>query len=469
MPNRIVAKASQEQMQEFLNKTKDSIADNGKYYDVLSGKYKNAVKRDMSQRGKMKPLPLIMEKKYEKYLKRLQATIGKQAFNELTTQTNQAIGKGYTKIQKARRLLKNEGAKTAPSTAPEKEGGRGNVVPPTQKEVSSTNMKHVEEESERKVQEAQNEKIVKVHEAKKGKFLKIQEAKVEPLHPVPQTPLALGQDGEGAGSPELEVPPIQPSFVGQPQDQGGIRKGKKSFNEPPVEKQEVELPTDTTELVDVERTREPTMTAPMAEKVSMERHRKHYSPKRLKEEIKAFVQIYDDDIKTTRFKKLAKTDYSKYSISQLRDLHRKLEEEVINYYKSRTGLRLGVVIDPQVLGLNISNLQNLLAPTSQPIGEPVYELFNSKKLVPSAGRDTSKDVVEKPVEVRYALGGMEHALNGSTQETQNLNNTQDLQNEKMLQNAKTKTVFKVPIRQRRHRFYVPPKTSALPVGLSIKS
>jgi len=151
--------------------------------------------------------------------------------------------------------------------------------------------------------------------------------------------------------------------------------------------------------------------SPQAERVSMERNRMKYSPKKLYEECKAFVQIYSDDIKTDSFKQLKK-QFAKVSpqtkVEDLRKLHRELEEEVIEYYRGRSGIRLGVIIDPAVLGINISQLSGMMNP-SMPLatGGSVREI----------GTQQQKTNVK---DIHYHNGGLAHATGKRMAEGDNL-------------------------------------------------
>ncbi len=151
--------------------------------------------------------------------------------------------------------------------------------------------------------------------------------------------------------------------------------------------------------------------SPQAERVSMERNRMKYSPKKLYEECKAFVQIYSDDIKTDSFRQLKK-QFSKVSpktkTEDLRKLHRELEEEVIEYYRGRSGIRLGVIIDPSVLGINISQLSGMMN-SSMPLatGGAVREI----------GTQQQKTNVK---DIHYHNGGLAHATGKRMAEGDNL-------------------------------------------------
>jgi hypothetical protein len=152
-------------------------------------------------------------------------------------------------------------------------------------------------------------------------------------------------------------------------------------------------------------------TSPAAERVSMERNRMRYSARRLYEEIKAFIRIYSDDIKTKSFKRL-KEECKKLSVKskldKLREVHRKLEEEVIQYYSGRRGVKLGVIIDPALLGISMNQLQGMLVPqVPMARGSTVRQI----------GSQQQKMKVE---DIHYNLGGVKHATGAIMPEGENL-------------------------------------------------
>jgi len=153
--------------------------------------------------------------------------------------------------------------------------------------------------------------------------------------------------------------------------------------------------------------------SPASEKVSMERNRMKYSPKRLYEECRSFVKIYSDDIKTPSWKKLME-QFSKMSekspVIVLRKIHRELEEEVIEYYQGRKGLRLGVIIDPSVLGINVAQLQGMMNPQMpMAMGNQVREVGTQQRKV-------------KTKDIHYHLGGLKHATDAVLPEGENIEN-----------------------------------------------
>ena len=192
--------------------------------------------------------------------------------------------------------------------------------------------------------------------------------------------------------------------------------------------------------------------SPQAERVSMERNRMKYSPKKLYEECKAFVQIYSDDIKTDSFRQLKK-QFSKVSpktkTEDLRKLHRELEEEVIEYYRGRSGIRLGVIIDPAVLGINISQLSSMMN-SSMPLatGGSVREI----------GTQQQKTNVK---DIHYHNGGLARATGKRMAEGDNLE-----RHHKEIRPSRARV--KIPIRPPNRYLLKRTGKSKLPTNLKIR-
>ena len=193
--------------------------------------------------------------------------------------------------------------------------------------------------------------------------------------------------------------------------------------------------------------------SPAAERVSMERNRMKYSPLRLYEECKAFVRIYSDDIKTNSWKKI-KDDFKKVSsetkVTTLRELHRRMEEEVIEYYQGRQGVRLGVIIDPAVLGININQLQSMMNPSIP---------MNTGNSVRDIGTQQAR---LKAKEVHYNLGGYKHATGAMMEEGKNIDAS-------ATSNQHKHARIKVPETHRQRYLFKPSVRSRNPVNLKIRS
>jgi hypothetical protein len=191
--------------------------------------------------------------------------------------------------------------------------------------------------------------------------------------------------------------------------------------------------------------------SPQAERVSMERNRMKYSPKKLYEECRAFVQIYSDDIKTDSFRQLKK-QFSKVSpktkVEDLRKLHRELEEEVIEYYQGRSGLRLGVIIDPSVLGININQLSSMMGSIPLATGGSVREIGTQQQ------RTNVKDI-------HYHDGGLERAMGSRMAEGDNID-----KNHKEARAVRARV--SIPIRPPNRYLLKRSGKSRIPVNLKIR-
>lgn len=318
----------------------------------------------------------------------------------------------------------------------------------------------------RKKKREEDEKVQKEQE------LKIQEAEVvdndKPLHDLADVEHDIDHQTERpfVQKGEEQIAVAQPNLRG---GEGNRRKKGESFyeeqttgqpkDEPiPVPQEEANVQMEITDKPDleVEIEKSPQMAqsfiSPASEKVSMERNRMKYSPKRLYEECRSFVKIYSDDIKTPSFKKLVEK-FSKMSekssVEELRKIHRELEEEVIEYYQGRKGLRLGVIIDPSVLGINVAQLQGLMAPQMpMAMGSQVTEVGTQQRKV-------------KTKDIHYHLGGLQHATDAVLPEGENLEKHET-------EKKHTKGRVKVPIQGRQNWLLKKSGRSRIPKNLKIR-
>ena len=299
--------------------------------------------------------------------------------------------------------------------------------------IQSGNLRKKQREEGETKQEEQAEKIEEVD-------VDLDKASNQPLHDLADVEHEIDhkeeeiypQKGDGMEE-EIQNPNMRGSSYNE-KFSGSRRKGQE-FNAPseadteaqePIDLPQQEEPNVKMEITDkpdieVEVDKSPnegigmgqSFISPASEKVSMERNRMKYTPKRLYEECKSFVKIYSDDIKTPSFKKLVE-QFSKMSEKSpaisLRKIHRELEEEVIEYYQGRKGLRLGVIIDPSVLGINVAQLQGLMNPQMpMAMGGQVREVGTQQAKV-------------KTKDIHYHLGGVKHATNAVLPEGQNIEN-----------------------------------------------
>ena len=342
--------------------------------------------------------------------------------------------------------------------------------------VESGNLRKKKREEGEQTQEEQSEKIEKV-------VLNNDKSSDKPLHDLADVEHDIEHkaDDEEQIFPQkgdgMETKEQNPNMRGYNERYSGSRRKGQEFNEGETEtKTEKEEPipvpqaepnvkmeiTDKPDL-EVEIDKSPTegigsgqmgqsFISPASEKVSMERNRMKYTPKRLYEECRSFVKIYSDDIKTPSWKKLME-QFSKMSEKSpaivLRKIHRELEEEVIEYYQGRKGLRLGVIIDPSVLGINVAQLQGMMNPQMpMAMGNQVREVGTQQRRV-------------KTKDIHYHLGGRQHATNAVLPEGENIEN-----HEKDKRHIKGRV--KIPIKPPNRWLLRRTGKSKIPVNLKIR-
>ncbi len=202
-------------------------------------------------------------------------------------------------------------------------------------------------------------------------------------------------------------------------------------------------------------------------KMDMERNRMKYSGEKLFYEITAFVKIYRDEIKTIQFKELArksKTVSAKSELKKLRELHRELEEEIMDYYNKQKGMRIGVILDPAAVGLDVGQLQSILNPEMafNAGGQTVTELAQAQDNPIAPERAT------QVMDTHYHHGGIAVATNQVLPEVQNI-----IKNERPLDRTrliKSKTApIPIPQEATRRYLYFDRRRSVKPPGIVIKS
>ncbi len=204
-----------------------------------------------------------------------------------------------------------------------------------------------------------------------------------------------------------------------------------------------------------------------SQRLSSERNRMKHSAKRLLMEIRAFKQLYRDEIKTVYFRKLIKmcAGYTeKTPAIQLRKTHREMEEEVISFYQKASGLRLGVIIDPGAIGINVGQLQGILQPHAGFAGggEVVRELANA------AEAGTVPDPVKKVTNIHYTHGGYAVATKQVSPEGQNINSNINMKERIQLLRGRTARM-KIPQEPKRRYMYQDRRRPFIPKNIKIKS
>ena len=198
------------------------------------------------------------------------------------------------------------------------------------------------------------------------------------------------------------------------------------------------------------------------------------SKERLKEEIKCFRLLYTNNIKTAKWKSLAKRNPS--SLAELKELHREYEDEILNYFqKDNLGnLRIGVLIAPEALGMNVPALQQILGQPSSgmminsitPVNDEAADAISSSmpqsatygsppgpdrrlNAVANAAIPNTENAVA--IQKHYVEGGMRHALQLPLQETMIINNKYQ---GKPREDGNVKSRVKI-VPGLKHRYYMP--------------
>jgi len=144
------------------------------------------------------------------------------------------------------------------------------------------------------------------------------------------------------------------------------------------------------------------------------KERKQKTTERLKQEIKCFRLIYQDLIKTKNWMRLQKKSLDA-NITKLRYCHAEYTEEIRKYYNKDRGLKVGVIVDPAILGLNVPALQNLLAPSmvntfaDNAVMNAKQPLMPNETPIAPVQPETAKPVV-RPIDIHHRLGGVRHSL-----------------------------------------------------------
>lgn len=161
------------------------------------------------------------------------------------------------------------------------------------------------------------------------------------------------------------------------------------------------------------------------------KQRSNMKGRRLVEEIKAFRLLYSNNIKTKKFRSLASRKPK--SLVELRRLHKDYEEEILNYFQHGNlgNLKLGVLIAPEALNLNVPALQNMLGagnfnsslpPMMQgisdaPLNQPPVNQDEVEGKPQVAG--ATQDVIAR--DVHYQEGGVKHIRKQPLPQVQNIN------------------------------------------------
>jgi hypothetical protein len=187
----------------------------------------------------------------------------------------------------------------------------------------------------------------------------------------------------------------------------------------------------------------------------------------LRVECNCFKAIYKDKIKTKRFKTLVNTDVTRKSLDEVRLIHKHYTEEVRDYYNSHRGLRVGVIIDPAILGLNVQALQGMIAPRV-PSYAPAIDAGRQAEGFSQSGGElrrrppTGQTPAIADTDVHYKLGGVRHATGKYDRDIESLNNHIDREEDKKKSNfGRGSTRFNQP-KNFKNSFYQAPSHTNIP-------
>lgn len=187
----------------------------------------------------------------------------------------------------------------------------------------------------------------------------------------------------------------------------------------------------------------------------------------LRTECNCFKQIYKDKIKTKRFKTLVNTDLERKSLDEVRLIHKHFTEEVRDYYNSHRGLRVGVIVDPAILGLNVQALQGMIAPRV-PSYAPAVDAGRQAEGFSQVGGElrrrppTGQTPAIADTDVHYKLGGVRHATGKYDRDIESLNNHIDREEDKKKSNfGRGSTRFNQP-KNFKNSFYQAPSHTNIP-------
>ena len=144
----------------------------------------------------------------------------------------------------------------------------------------------------------------------------------------------------------------------------------------------------------------------------------------LKTEIKCFRELYKGKIRTKKFLELAKINMTQKSLDEVRKIHKQYSDIIRDYYTHSRGLRVGVIVDPAILGLNVSALQSLLAPRVPSYAPVVNAAREGDKLYPKGERDKQQAAI-RIAETHYQQGGMRHATGDYDRDVEAINRSID--------------------------------------------
>jgi hypothetical protein len=163
-----------------------------------------------------------------------------------------------------------------------------------------------------------------------------------------------------------------------------------------------------------------------------QRQRMKKTIKQLKVEITCFRELYKSKIE--KIKQLSRVSMENKTIDEIRALHKQHSDVIRDYYTANRGLRVGVIVDPSVLGINMQGLQNMIAPRVPIVQPPVIQARDMIR-----PKDQKQQAALNVSEVHYQLGGLRAVGlgGGYDRDIAMMNKGQDRQQDVKLHNRQT--------------------------------
>jgi len=179
-------------------------------------------------------------------------------------------------------------------------------------------------------------------------------------------------------------------------------------------------------------------------------------------------------IHTKKFRRLvqmAKRLNHNSPLSQIRGIHRQIELEVIKYHKTASGLKMGVILDPGAIGIDIAHLQSAFMPNMAFGGEGQV----IKKLAHPSEAGTIPGSTKFPgqpppkiVDTHYHHGGYAAATHQVLPEGKNImSNDKPRERIKLLRGRTNR--FEVHNEPKRRYLFQDKRRPFIPAGLKIRS
>jgi len=179
-------------------------------------------------------------------------------------------------------------------------------------------------------------------------------------------------------------------------------------------------------------------------------------------------------ILTKKFRRLvheAKKLNRNSPLSQIRGVHRQIELEVIKYHRTASGLKMGVILDPGALGIDIAHLQSAFMPNMAfgGGGQVIKKLAHPAEAgtIPGSTRFPGQ-APPKVVDSHYHHGGYAAATHQVLPEAKNIMSNDKPRERIQLLRGRTNR-YKVHNEPKRRYLFQDKRRPMIPAGLRIKS